>query len=498
LDSLRASHPIEVPVRNALEVDQIFDQISYLKGSSVIRMLSNHLGQDVFLKGVGDYLKKHAYGNAKTSDLWEALSAASGQDVQKFMDSWIRKIGFPVVTVAEEPGQISLRQSRFLTTGDVKAEEDETTWWIPVGFKTGNPPKTVHSALSVKEDTIRGIDDDFYKINADQSGLYRTNYPPQRLMTLGQQLDRLSQEDKIGLMGDATALAVAGDGTTPALLSLLEGFRNEKDYLVWSQVSNSLSKVRMVFSTNEKISAGLKKFQHKLVSPSAEAIGWEFPKDEDFLTGQLRKLLLSMAAGSDNEKIVSEGQKKFTAWKSGDETAIHPNLRQIVFNLAVSKGGDEEYSVVKQEYIKTTTVDGKEICLTALGKTTDITKAKETLAFATSEDVATQDAHTAIISVAGNNKARNAAWEFTRDEWARVSKRLGGTGIVQDRWIKFGLASYSDHDIEKEIGSFFKDKDTSAFSRSLVIVSDTIRGYANYKARDEKVLLEWLGAHGYA
>ena len=69
LDSLRTSHPIEVPVKNALEVDQIFDAISYLKGSSVIRMLAAHLGADTFLKGVSDYLKKHAYGNAKTEDL---------------------------------------------------------------------------------------------------------------------------------------------------------------------------------------------------------------------------------------------------------------------------------------------------------------------------------------------------------------------------------------------------------------------------------------------
>ncbi|TKA66044.1 hypothetical protein B0A55_09641, partial [Friedmanniomyces simplex] len=66
LDSLRTSHPIEVPVRNALEVGQIFDHISYLKGSSVIRMLAAHLGVETFLKGVGDYLQAHTYGNART------------------------------------------------------------------------------------------------------------------------------------------------------------------------------------------------------------------------------------------------------------------------------------------------------------------------------------------------------------------------------------------------------------------------------------------------
>ena len=127
LDSLRSSHPIEVPVKDALDVDQIFDFISYMKGSSVIRMLATHLGQETFLKGVSNYLKAHAYGNAKTNDLWSALSQASGQDINALMENWIRKIGFPVLTVAEEPGQISVKQSRYLSTGDAKADDDTTT-----------------------------------------------------------------------------------------------------------------------------------------------------------------------------------------------------------------------------------------------------------------------------------------------------------------------------------------------------------------------------------
>jgi aminopeptidase N len=136
-----------------------------------------------------------------------------------------------VVTVAEEPGQISVRQSRFLTTGDVKPQEDETTWWIPLGLTSGARVRSAGSALTVKEDTIRDIDNSFYKLNADQSGFYRTNYPPDRLMQLGQMRERLSTQDKIGLIGDATALAVAGDGTTAGLLTLLESFKDEESYL---------------------------------------------------------------------------------------------------------------------------------------------------------------------------------------------------------------------------------------------------------------------------
>jgi aminopeptidase N len=135
------------------------------------------------------------------------------------------------VTVAEEPGQISVRQSRFLTTGDVKPEEDGTTWWIPLGLKSGAQIKSPGSALTAKEDTIRDVDESFYKLNTDQNGFYRTNYPPDRLMQLGRMRERLSTQDKIGLMADASALAVAGDGTTAGLLTILEYFNDEDNYL---------------------------------------------------------------------------------------------------------------------------------------------------------------------------------------------------------------------------------------------------------------------------
>ena len=50
LDGLDNSHPIEVPVGHPDEVGEIFDAISYCKGSSVIRMLNNWVGPDVCTK----------------------------------------------------------------------------------------------------------------------------------------------------------------------------------------------------------------------------------------------------------------------------------------------------------------------------------------------------------------------------------------------------------------------------------------------------------------
>ncbi len=45
----------------------------------VLRMLSQFVGEETFLKGVSIYLKKHLYANTVTKDLWEGIQEASGK-----------------------------------------------------------------------------------------------------------------------------------------------------------------------------------------------------------------------------------------------------------------------------------------------------------------------------------------------------------------------------------------------------------------------------------
>lgn len=111
LDALRASHPIEVPVKRADEINQIFDAISYSKGSSLLKMISRWLGEDVFIKGVSNYLKKHKWGNTQTLDLWKALSEASGKDVVKVMDIWTKTLVSRLSRLKKREIQLRLRKT---------------------------------------------------------------------------------------------------------------------------------------------------------------------------------------------------------------------------------------------------------------------------------------------------------------------------------------------------------------------------------------------------
>lgn len=501
LDSLRSSHPIEVPVRSALDIDQIFDHISYLKGSGTIGMLSNHLGVETFLGGVSIYLKKHAYGNATTEDLWSALSTKAGTNVSEFMSNWIKAIGFPVVTVKEEPGQLTLTQSRFLSTGDVRPEEDTTTWWIPLMLTEKSWLKSALrvNALTSKETTVTGLNTDFYKLNYGQYGFYRVNYPEERLAKLGEARHQLYIPDRVGLIADAGAMAMAGYGKTTGLLSFLAGLKDEDSYLVWAELQVQLGKLKSVFAESEpEIYEGLKKLTLELVTPCVKKIGWEFKDGEDFLTARLRSLLISTAGGAGHKATINEALRRFKLYTSGeDRSAIHPNLRLAVFRIAIAQGGQEEFDAVMKEYLSTTTVDGREICLSSLGRVHTPELIQKVLEFTFTDKVKIQDKHTPVISLSNNHRARRAVWEFIKKNWDTVYAQLSGNMVILDRFLKNSLNKFASKEVLADIEEFFKDKDNHGYDKGLGVIRDSITGNANWVERDAAVVKEWLKEHGY-
>ncbi len=238
LDALRSSHPVEVPIYDASEVNQIFDAISYSKGASVIRMLDGWLGRDVFMNGVRAYIQKFKFGNTVTSDLWKCLGEAAGKDVEGLMGDWILKTGFPLVTVesAKEEGgklRLNLSQQRYLSTGDVKPEDDTTTWAIPISIITHDKQTSVVMDKKTQEFTIDypASPDAFFKLNGDQTGFYRVRYQPDQLANIGKNISRLETSDRAGILTDVFALAQAGYISTASALDLVKNYNAESDYM---------------------------------------------------------------------------------------------------------------------------------------------------------------------------------------------------------------------------------------------------------------------------
>jgi aminopeptidase N len=106
---------------------------SYRKGPAILRMFETYLGEDTFRRGIREYVKTHAYGNATTEDLWASLEKASGKRVGVIASTFTDQPGVPLVEVATrcEAGETvaTLTQRRF--TMDYP-DAEKLTWQIPV------------------------------------------------------------------------------------------------------------------------------------------------------------------------------------------------------------------------------------------------------------------------------------------------------------------------------------------------------------------------------
>jgi aminopeptidase 2 len=403
LDELRSSHPIEVHCPDAHAADQIFDNISYSKGAAVLRMLSSVVGEDRFLKGVSIYLKKHLYGNSVTADLWEGIKEASGVDVSKIMREWVVEVGFPVITVEESKGssEIKVRQNRFLATGDLKPEEDQILWYVPLELKKvardGGVSVDHHAILQEREATFKVGDSRAFKVNAETVGVYRVAYTPERLSALGEEAAKtdsgFTTEDRIGLVSDAMTLAAAGHGKTSGALNLISKLSGEQEFQVWDMIAMSLRELNGAWwEQPEKIRDALDKLRVQLFRPVVERLGWEFKANEDHATAQLRALAIGNLAGAKDTSTISEIQRRFQPFLvHGDDSQIAADLQLTIFTIAVRHGGEAEYNKIREVYDDPPNPVAKVDAIYALAAATDKLLIKKTLHMIEDGSVAEQD-----------------------------------------------------------------------------------------------------------
>src|SRR5207247_7017877 len=141
-DARSTTHPIQQPIATEVEANSAFDDITYKKGQSFLRMLESFLGEDVFRDGIRRYIATHRYSNTTTADLWSALSETSKKPVSEIAAGWTEQPGFPVVKVKREAdGKIQLMQERF--TVNFK-NAPPLKWKIPLTYSVvGEAPATL-------------------------------------------------------------------------------------------------------------------------------------------------------------------------------------------------------------------------------------------------------------------------------------------------------------------------------------------------------------------
>src|SRR5438876_6445345 len=300
-DARSTTHPIQQPVATEAEANNAFDDITYKKGQSFLRMLESFLGEDVFREGIRRYMATHRYSNTTTADLWNALSETSGKPVAEIAAGWTTQPGFPIVRVKREQGSnISLTQERFTVSfSNAPALE----WKIPLTYAVvDETPATL--LMTRKSDNIHNIPPGrALKLNINGAGNYRVEYDQPSWKLLLGSLKNLNVEDRVNLLSDTWALVQANRAPISLFFELVEKLPASTELAEREQIIHVLDCINRFLSGNSE-QEKFQRYARSLLRPTFDAVGSETkPDEQDPAATNLRASLITALGNLDDPKI---------------------------------------------------------------------------------------------------------------------------------------------------------------------------------------------------
>lgn len=498
-DALRNTHPIEIDVQNPHEIREIFDGITYSKGASVNRMLEHYLTEAVLRDGLNAYLKKYAFGNARTVDLWAVLEQVSGKPVRKLMAGYTRQEGFPLIDAAGTPGnphRLSLVQSRFIFDGGADAKN--LRWCVPVAA-VGRGGRLLGSLLLDGSEAPLKLDrgePGWIKLNPGQSGFYRVRYSEELLERLEEALKQgqLEPIDALGVLDDAAALSRAGRLCITRALRLAEVSAGQLDYNVWMTLVGVMGEAGSLIEGQILAEDRLARFARALLQPAASRMGWRAAATDTHLVLMLRPLLISRLGHYADAATIEEARRRFRMHVEG--SPLDPTLRSAVYGIIAETGGMAEYEQLLGLYRESPLQEEKVRILRSLTRSRDESVIRAALALAMSPEVRNQDTFIVLSGFGPNPYGRSQAWQFIREHWQELCERFGGGNVgLLSRIIEGATASFTRGPEISEAEAFFKAHPVRGAERAMKQAIETARSTSRWARRDAEALYAWLGSY---
>ena len=332
-DAYATTHPVVQHVETVEQASQAFDGITYGKGSAVIGMLEDYVGADAWREGVRSYIRKHAYGNAVTDDLWrEVDQAAPGRQLMQVAHDFTLQPGVPLIKASAvcEAGatRVVLEQGEFTVD---RPDKTPLRWHVPVSVRGGDGSVVRVLVDGQASATLPGCGAPVV-VNAGQKGYYRTLYAPQQFRALRDGYARLPVVDQLGVMLDASALAQTGLQPEADLLDLADQVPLDASPDLWQLVAGVLGGIDDMFKGQPERQAAFRKYALSRLSPKFEQLGWESREGDSSTVKDLRTSLIGTLSGMGDAKVVAEARRRFAAAAS-DPAAMPPDLRNTVLDI---------------------------------------------------------------------------------------------------------------------------------------------------------------------
>ncbi|MNS26550.1 Aminopeptidase N [compost metagenome] len=330
LDALDGAHPIVQPLSTIREVDAAFDDITYVKGQAVIRMLEAYLGETAFRDGIRAYMAEHAYGSTVTEDLWRALEAHADAPVTAIARDFTTQAGVPLITVESvrcDAGTsvVALTQTRF---GADEASRTPQAWRVPIMVQTIGSDAIARTVIENGRGEVRVPGCGPVKVNAGSTGYFRTAYPAEAMAGLEGAFGHLSGLDQAGLLSDAWALGAAGYASASTYLALTAALPETADPAIWLQALAVLTTLDDLYD-GQPGEAAFERFAHDRLTPLLARMGWDAKPGETANAAVLREFLVAVLAMTNDPVVIAEARRRFAA-ADDDPSALPVGLRRVV------------------------------------------------------------------------------------------------------------------------------------------------------------------------
>ncbi len=468
LDSLKSSHPIKMKVKHISEIDELFDEIAYEKGGSILRMLNLYLGELQVRKELSEYIETNLYKNAEAKDLWNSIQSASNQPILGLMQKYIEQVGFPEVKVKLQNNHLQLSQERFLYES---GQDEKELWLVPVALNYNKKYLLRQSGEIINtRERVK-----FLNVNKDYSGFFISNYSIDLQNQIGKNISSLKTSEKLGLIHDFFALVRAGDKDLSDFYKFINSyFSEERSPVVLHYLIAKLTAIYLLI--NDKVS---KKLAIKFAKRSLdEIVGYTPKKSENIVETYLRVIALSTLALLEDPNVKKFAHDQFLNYLKNEES-IHPDLRSVIFTSAIWFD-ERNYQVIKKDYEKSHVQEEKAKFLGALGFSKNKAQIKETLQYILSQKVPFAFLPYGISSIARNPYAREIALKWLMKNWPDLVKRSGGLVNMLLRRVLQAIIPISGIGKEKEVVDFLKKNKTKGLEKSIDQVLEELRINAKF------------------
>ena len=455
-DSVAGTHPVVQHVETVEQANQAFDEITYSKGESVIRMLEAYVGENAWKNGVRAYMKAHAYGNTVSDDLWKQIEKAAGKPVTAIAHDFTLQPGVPLIKVGEpvcrnNATTVPLTQAEF--TRD-RADKAPLAWRVPVIAQVAGNTKQASTLVTGGKGTITLPGCGAVIVNAGQSGYYRTLYTSPDFARLAQRFATLAPIDQIGLLADSSALGQAGLQSASDVLDLVTATPAGADPAVWSRIASMLDAIHARY--REQAAGGDTTRQRRFdtfaiarLAPLMAQVGWTARPGEPSAVANLRERLIVVLSDLGDPTIIAEARRRFAALAT-DANAVPGPLRKTVMGVVAQHADAAMWDQLHAAARNETTPLVRDQRYTLLAGAEDRALAQRALQLALTDEPGLTVSASMISEVA--RRYPDMAFDFAVANLAKINERVDASS--RSRYVARLASGSSDPAMVNKLGAY--------------------------------------------